>query len=225
MESRSITALRDLTPPVAWRGIKSFLQAARLYHPPMVPERDSARYDSMYRGRGTYQGPYRQSPYYFLWCVFVDRVIRSGATSVLDIGCGPGQVASFLRDKGLKRYLGIDLSPVAIDLAKSQCPGFDFLTANVFDTDVFTTVKYDTVLCMEFLEHVTEELQVLKRIPRGARFFGTVPNFPNDAHVRFFSSCEQVVQRYGDLFDPISVDAFDSPSDGVTLFLLEGSKR
>jgi len=156
--------------------------------------------------------------------VLVDRAIRSGAASVLDIGCGPGQVARFLKDKGLQHYVGLDLSSVATGLAKSLCPTFEFVTASAFDTDVFTTVKYDTVICMEFLEHVTDDIQVLKRIARGTRFFGTVPNFPHTAHVRFFSSCQEAAQRYQGLFNPISVDAFDSPSDGVKFFLIEGLK-
>ena len=224
MKSRLITALGELTPPLVWRGMRSCLQAAKLYRPPVVPERDSAWYDSVFNGSATYQGPYRQSPYYFLWCVVVDRVTRSRATSVLDIGCGPGQVARFLQDNGLQHYVGLDLSPVATRLAKTLCPSFQFVTASAFDTDVFTTVKYDTVICMEFLEHVTDDIQVLKRIARGTRFFGTVPNFPHAAHVRFFSNCDKVAQRYQALFEHLSVDAFDSPSDGVKFFLMEGTK-
>ena len=224
MESRLMMILRELTPPLASRGMRSFLQALDLYQPPVVQERDGSWYDSFFKGSASYQGPYRKSPYYFIWCVVVDRVMRYGATSVLDIGCGPGQVAAFLRDRGLKRYCGIDVSRVAIEMARSGCPDFDFLAASVFDTDVFTTYSYDVAICLEFLEHVAEDLDVLKRLGRGTRFLGTVPNFPYTTHVRFFSSCEEVAQRYGDLLDPISVDAFDSPSDGLRFFLLDGIK-
>ena len=224
MESRWITILRDLTPPLAWRGVRTFLQAVKLYEPPVIEERDSAWYDRAFKESATYHLPYRQSPYYFLWCVLVDRLIRSGSTSVLDIGCGPGQVASFLRDKGLKRYVGIDVSPVATKMAKSLCPDFDFVTASAFDTDVFSSVKYDTVICMEFLEHVTDDIRVLKRIERGTRVFGTVPNFPYTAHVRFFSSCDEVSRRYGGLFDTLSVDAIESPGHDTKFFLLDGTK-
>ncbi len=217
--------MRDLTPPLAWRGMKSFLQAVKLYEPPVVQERDTAWYDSAYKESTTYQGSYTQSPYYFLWCVLVDRLIRSGATSVLDIGCGSGQVAGFLRDKGLQRYVGLDVSSEATGLARSQCPEFEFVTASVFDTDVFTSVEYDTVICMEFLEHVTEDLQVLNRIRSGTRFFGTVPNFPYPSHVRCFSSGKEVASHYGGLFDPLSVDTFESPAEGIRFFILDGIKK
>ncbi len=71
--------MRDLIPPLAWRGIESFLYGVRLYQPPvarneMVPSM-AARLD----GR-SYGCPYRESPYYFLWYVVVDQ------------SCGPGQI-------------------------------------------------------------------------------------------------------------------------------------
>lgn len=151
--------------------------------------------------------------------------MRSGAHSVLDIGCGPGQVARFLCDRGLKKYLGLDLSPVATQMAKTLCPDYDFVAASAFESDVFTTARYDTSISLEFLEHVTEEISVLNRLARGTRFFGTVPNFTYKAHVRHFSSCDEVAARYGSLFDSFSVDAFDAPSGKHRFFLFEGIKR
>jgi SAM-dependent methyltransferase len=226
-ESRIVTVLRELTPPLAWKGVKLCSQAAGLYHPPVPEERDAAWYDGEFRSEGGqhYHKPYRKSAYYFLWTVLVDRVIRSGAQSVLDIGCGPGQMASFLRDRGLRKYVGLDLSPVAISLAKEACPEFEFVTASAFDTDLFTTVKYDTVICTEFLEHVNDEIRVIERIAGGTRFFGTVPNFPWVAHVRTFANCDEVSKRYGSLFNSFSVDAFESPVDGMTFFLMEGTRK
>ena len=50
-----------------------------------------------------------------MWTVLADRIRRSGAKSVLDIGCGPGQFAACLFDMaGIETYTGLDFSAEAI---------------------------------------------------------------------------------------------------------------
>jgi SAM-dependent methyltransferase len=185
-------------------------------------EQNSDWYDKVFAESNAYGLPYQQSHYYFLWCVVVDRIIRSGVTSVLDIGCGPGQVASFLRDKGLKKYMGIDWSSVAIENAKKICPEFEFLSANAFEVDAYKTFDYDAAISFEFLEHVEDELAILRRFVPGTRFWGTVPNFECSSHVRHFNSCDEVLQRYNPVFTSLTVDAFDAPDKSHQFFLLEG---
>jgi hypothetical protein len=85
----------------------------------------------------------------------------------------------------LKKYTGIDLSPVAIQMAEKQCPEFHFIAANALETDVFDTAEYDTAISFEFLEHVEDELSVLRRLAPGTRFWGTVPDFEYVSHVRY----------------------------------------
>jgi SAM-dependent methyltransferase len=223
MPSKSIAVARELTPPLLWKGMKRLLRPVLRRRSAETQDEGADYYDAMYRGTEDYHQHYTKSFYYFLWCVVVDRVMRSGATAVLDVGCGSGQVAEFLHDRGLRRYCGIDLSTQAIEMAKARCPGFQFIAANVFETDAFATVDFDTVISLEFLEHVAEDLAVLKRIPAGKRFIGTVPDFSYPSHVRFFSQAEEVVERYGGLFQPFSVEAFVSPR-GATFFLMEGLK-
>jgi SAM-dependent methyltransferase len=225
MTTNGLNVMRQLTPPLVWRGMKSVLVKSGLYGRDIVGrEQSSDWYDSVFSESKTYKLPYRQSPYYFLWCVVVDRIMRSGATSVLDIGCGPGQVACFLRDKGLGKYTGIDLSPVAIQMAEKQCPGFHFIATNALETNAFGTVEYDTAISFEFLEHVEDELKVLRRLAPGTRFWGTVPNFEYVSHVRHFSSSEEVIRRYSELFAPLVVDSFDAPNGTHRYYLMEGVK-
>jgi SAM-dependent methyltransferase len=53
---------------------------------------------------------------------FADRV--RGAGRVYDLGCGPGHVAAYLRERGAD-VTGIDLSPAMIDRARRRYPGLD----------------------------------------------------------------------------------------------------
>ncbi len=57
---------------------------------------------------------------------FSELVLGTGSTEVLDIGCGPGRITSFLAALGLAPR-GLDLSPAMIELARGLYPtlGFD----------------------------------------------------------------------------------------------------
>src|SRR5438067_3176677 len=110
----------------AMRAVRSVARRLGLLTEPPGPtgiERDSAWYDGFYtEDDEEYRRPYPQSRYYFLWAVIVDRVRRSGLRSVLEIGCGPGQLAAFLLDQGVEQYTGLDFSPVAIEIARTNVP-------------------------------------------------------------------------------------------------------
>lgn len=224
MASALKEVIRSVTPPIIWNAA-SFVErgiACRLSGQPVHGEQGASWYNRAYRTSEEYRKHYTLSCYYFLWTVIVDRLLREGTESILDIGCGPGQFASFLRDKGLPNYHGIDLSDQAINMARATCPGYTFSAGSIFEADVLDKVAYDTVVAMEFLEHVEDDLVVLKRIRKGARFIGSVPDFPYESHVRYFNSSEEVAKRYGPLFDQFTVDTFLANGEGKTFYLIEG---
>lgn len=53
------------------------------------------------------------------------------AGPAVDLGCGPGQVAGYLRDRGVD-VCGIDLSPAMIEHARQLHPGIEFRTGDLF---------------------------------------------------------------------------------------------
>ena len=140
---------------------------------------------------------------------------------MLDIGCGPGQFAALLRDQWLRQYLGIDFSPARIKQAKKVCPKFDFVETNVFETTLLRTHEYDAAVCLEFLEHVERDLEVIGSLHKGTRFYASVPDFSGPAHVRYFQSPDEVEKRYADDLDDLKVDVHRG-GRGQRFFLLEG---
>src|SRR6478752_6855340 len=62
---------------------------------------------------------------------FLDELLqRVGALGpICDLGCGPGQVARYLRDHGAEA-LGVDLSPGMIDQARALHPGIPFVAGD-----------------------------------------------------------------------------------------------
>ncbi|HKD03229.1 MAG TPA: class I SAM-dependent methyltransferase [Terriglobales bacterium] len=64
---------------------------------------------------------------------FADRVRGKGITC--DLGCGPGQVARYLSDRGLS-VCGVDLSPEMVKRAGKLNPGIEFSTGDIRALDV-----------------------------------------------------------------------------------------
>jgi len=60
---------------------------------------------------------------------FADAV--RGRGTVCDLGCGPGQVARYLRERGLAEVCGVDLSPGMIAEARRLTPAIDFRTGDL----------------------------------------------------------------------------------------------
>ncbi|WP_181273707.1 class I SAM-dependent methyltransferase [Brevibacterium oceani] len=56
---------------------------------------------------------------------FSELVLATGSADVLDIGCGPGRITSFLAALGLTPS-GLDLSPAMVELARGLYPSLDF---------------------------------------------------------------------------------------------------
>ena len=161
-------------------------------------------YDAVYRNSDGYSAPYWDSHYYFIWTVLADRIRQSGAKSILDIGCGPGQFAACLFDMaGIDTYTGLDFSAEAIRMAQRSCPRGTFLVGDALTTSLHGESGHDVTVCTEVLEHVPDDHGVLQHF-RG-RCLCTVPNFPYDSHVRHFRDAEEVAERYGQHFTTFDV--------------------
>jgi SAM-dependent methyltransferase len=218
------TFARAITPPIILSGAATVFDSARSVAG-KPGERNPAWYDRNFAFSKGLHAHYTESQYYHLWAIIAHLIARAGVCSVLDIGCGPGQLAFLLKNRGLTSYCGIDFSPKRIEWAKSQCPGFIFVVADALKTDLLETFNYDTVVCTEFLEHVDRDTEVIARIRPGARFYATLPNFPFISHVRFFKSATEVYDRYATYFREFRVDSFAFTTKGKSHFLLEGTKR
>lgn len=162
-------------------------------------------YDAMYASggaEGIYDLPYYRSSYYPLFREVHRALKRHDARSVLEVGCGSGAFAHLLQDreKGI-RYFGFDFSPVAVQRAGARvgCPERFFVgDARVKESYSST---FDSIVCTEVLEHISDDLEVVKQWALGTYCVCSVPNFDADSHVRFFRSENEVRYRYGALID------------------------
>ena len=204
--------------------IKGWIKKQLGYPQPEAPgEKGPDFYDRTFLEDANWRGHYSQSVDYYIWTVIVDRVRRLKPRSVLEIGCGSGQLAHAIHDSGTVRsYVGFDFAQARLNQARINVPEYRFEVADAFKTDLYETVDYDLVICTEFLEHVEHDLAVIERIRRGSRIIGLVPNFPWVSHVRYFKSANEVAERYGPYFSDFNVGEIPMKVRGSVAFLFEG---
>jgi 2-polyprenyl-3-methyl-5-hydroxy-6-metoxy-1,4-benzoquinol methylase len=161
-------------------------------------------YDQLYLNDDrTYERPHT-SPYYGLYSKIVELVRQESLGSVLEVGCGSGVLAEMLIGSGV-RYQGFDFSPVAIQKALQRNPEGKFSVGDATDPAAYQ-LTYDGVVCSEVLEHIEEDLTAIRCWKSGTVAICSVPNFDYESHVRFFSSEEEIVQRYGALLDIFRIE-------------------
>ena len=109
------------------------------------------------------------------------RETQPGQTPVIvDIGCGAGVLLSSLKADLCTqcpdaRYVGVDISPVAVDHARNKG-----IEAQPLDVETATDLpRGDILLCTEFLEHATDDTvrKILAHSTGFAKSFFMVPNF------------------------------------------------
>lgn len=172
----------------------------------------------------SYAQHYTKSPYLKVWEKVASFI--SPGEYVVDIGCGPGQVMELMLDRGVGRYAGIDLSPVAISEAcrrLSQRPDQDkvkLCCEDVFESEPLP--KGDKYVMIEILEHLSNDLSLLRKVPEGKDVVITVPSFLGGSHVRKFDTADQVALRYSQLVSCRSVEALAHGSGQI--FVLNGTR-
>ncbi len=222
--------LRDFISPFFWRCFSRFgkLRGSHANSEQNFEygvEQPAEFYDQRYEKGAHWKKHYTDSHYYPLWTVIADHIRQIGCKRILDIGCGPGQVACLLRDIGVPEYTGLDFSPARVARARTVCPEYEFILANVFEDNLLETDPYDCILMMEFLEHIEQDIEVLKRIRPGVTVLATVPDFPSAGHVRHFANVAEVKARYTPLFNPLEILEILTKQEKKTYYILQGIKR
>lgn len=101
--------------------------------------------------------------------------------SVLDVGCGTGELAYLMAKKGAKSVLGIDYSYSAIHIAKHEyrLPNLSFEKLDVSDI----SGHFDVITVVGVLEHIDEPFSLLKWVSTllrpGGSIMVTCPNWSN----------------------------------------------
>jgi SAM-dependent methyltransferase len=86
--------------------------------------------------------------------VLVNDYVRSRAGArILEIGCGPGTIVSYLPPSD---YLGFDLSPKYIELARRRFPKAHFVCERVSQFSLAREQSFDVVLALGIVHHLED---------------------------------------------------------------------
>lgn len=93
---------------------------------------------------------------------FCDEVRKSG--KVCDIGCGPGHVARYLKDKELD-IVGLDISEGMLKNARKRNPDIEFLEGNMLDLKLNDESLAGIILYYSIVNFTLEEVEkILKNL-------------------------------------------------------------
>jgi SAM-dependent methyltransferase len=116
----------------------------------------------------------------FLVTATLDRCFAPSSIrhAILDIGCGTGMMMQAMESHG--RTYGLEVSPDAIRLSKQR--GLHRIVRSNAGTDLpFKNAAFDAVTCLDVLEHLDDDRNLIKEIFRvvkpGGYVIVTVPAF------------------------------------------------
>ena len=113
--------------------------------------------------------PYGYDRYGFAW----QQVSACGAAH-LDFGCGDGRFLVGLRDKGIGRLVGADVSQEAVRLAKAACGEIEIMHVDGQTDLSFNDGEFSSISLLDVLEHVDEPDALLAELHRVLREEGTL---------------------------------------------------
>ncbi len=111
---------------------------------------------------------------------------------VLEVGCGIGNMTEYFVDREL--LVGVDLLPASVELTRQRHTARNNVLAHlgdITDPDLVSALRhyhFDTVLCLNVLEHIEDDLLALQQmhkvltphgklllfVPAGAYMYGTL---------------------------------------------------
>ena len=148
--------------------------------------------------------PLEESP----WLQVYERLVAmiEPHEEVVDLGCGTGRFIELLRRSNhYAKTIGVDWSSSALEEASGYVSGNglhdpSWRLEDLADWQADAERAGNTVfVCSEVLEHLPEDIDLVRRIPPGHRFLFTVPNFESESHLRIFPDVGDVWRRYSSL--------------------------
>ncbi len=84
----------------------------------------------------------------------LNQIIQPGK-EVLDLGCGIGITTEHIASLGVKKVVGVDLSPKLIAFARKSVPQAEFREGDITNLELHRT--FDVITLVDVIEHIPEE--------------------------------------------------------------------
>jgi len=181
--------------------------------------RGAEYYNDIFTRYKKYHSHYSESRYFEMWKRIIELIKTIPEPSILEVGCGTGQFAEFLKDQNLIDYKGFDFSVTALNLATGRnINDFIFFEGDAQTKTAYLKYDYNLIVALEVFEH-TDDMKLLEQIESGKNIILSVPEFDDPAHIRYFPRIEQVTQQYEKYINIEVLEKFDR------WFILKGVKK
>lgn len=185
---------------------------------PRFYDRDAADPDALC------QLPLSESPWLLLYDAAAE-MVSWDTGPVVDLGCGTGRFARLLTDRGVPAVWGVDFSEAAIRSARDYAKDASFEVADLRTWEPGVIDGATVFTCLEVLEHLEDDLDLVGRVPGGHRLIFSVPSYPSESHVRVFRHVGDVFARYERLVDVTAWRALDMGPVGRRIHLVDSRRR
>ena len=123
-------------------------------------------------------------------------------SSCLDVGCGSGDLAAFLRERGARKYVGIDIYERSLEKAREKYPDERFILGDLLTGDV--KGRFDYAFCSgamtvrlsidnyDFLESMVEKMWQMTKV--GIVFNVLTDEDPDRDEDLFFYNIPRVIE-------------------------------
>lgn len=174
-------------------------------------EAPAETYDRQFSETDESERHYRLSIYHRLYRRVCRRLEVVPSQRILEVGCGTGAFAHCLLETLSRHYRGFDFSEVGVRTARARTGCHDcFFVGDARRADSYGQ-PYDTIVCLEVLEHIERDLDVIANWKPGCACICSVPNFDYPTHVRWFRQEADIVSRYGHLISIREIERIPCP--------------
>ncbi len=183
----------------------------------------SEYYDRIYKTSPEYKKEFPELSIYFqVWEEVVKRI--SIQETILELGCGTGLFAKYAIACEKKYQRGVDFSPTAIQKSKEINPTHEnkFAVKDLNGTQFIPS--HLTVVALEVLEHLEDDLKILSKMQTNTHVLFSVPDFLCDGHQRCFKTEQEVSEYYSEVVNFIEIKKIKI-TETNSIFLIDGRKK
>ena len=92
----------------------------------------------------------------------------AGTNTVLEVGCGEGELCAHLQRRRPASFVGVDISPRVLEIAQQRHPQLPVCAQSATDLG-FEDRSFDLVIACEVLEHLPDPEPALRELRRVSR--------------------------------------------------------